>query len=227
MLVRVNAMERRRTCFPGNRLQDLQLPAKRKERDPSPDLFVSPAKSPIEPLALPAASESSPKKRAVGRSLPQQAELHRYDVQATHREHRSDIVRLEDPWNQYKPVLTEDQAGQVTVAHGRSSTRSVVAIRRLLGECRPDRIISCQHPNVVALKEAFHSEGAFYFVYEPTSVPLAAIQVMPGPHLRPFEIAAICKEVAMSRRILARLTRSRFCEVFDTYILSSKSRMER
>ena len=192
-------MERRRTRFPGDALQEIQLVPRSQASapTPSPDLFVPQSSPDSSKTVLESPTSPPPKRqrRAVGPALPKQVGTIEEPADSNGQESRYDIVRFHNPWDQYTGVLDEDQAGQATVSLQINTERTVVAIRRQVTKYHKGRVVSCKHQNIVSLIEAFYFDESFYFVYELMSVPLAALLHMPGPNLRPFEIATICKEV--------------------------------
>ena len=164
---------------------------------PSPNLFV-PQPSQIPSEAIPDSPISPPPKRqrqAVGPALPKQVHSSQEPTNPNNQEPLYDIVHFQSPWDQYTGIVNEDQAGDVTISLHINAERAVVAVRRQIIPYCKGRVVSCKHQNIVSLLEAFHFDESFYFVYESMSVPLAALLHMPGPNLRPFEIATICKEV--------------------------------
>ena len=189
--------------FPGGEPQELLTSTSRKRRAvspplSSPTLFVEtpPPIAPVPPVALSARPEIHG--QPIGPILPIKNYTQKQDSSRSFpgNEHVSfDSVALEPPFRRYKPILTEDQAGMITVAHSINSAFDVVAIRKRSVPYRKGSVLRCSQKNLVALKEAFYYEDCFYFVYEPMAVSLAALQCVPGDDFVAYEISAVAKEV--------------------------------
>jgi len=112
-----------------------------------------------------------------------------------------------DPWLVYHTVLTEDQAGSVTLAYRQEPAFPIVAIKERKKTvddpmCKLSRTF---HPNVVALQEVFLNQNTLYFMYECMVVSLTAIQASPCGSLAAYEIATICREVVFKRYVYDNL----------------------
>ena len=198
----MESTSRRRTVFPGNEAREyLSFTSQsRKRRAVSPPLFVpepSPPISPVPPIVPSKRREIH--RQSLGPLLPVKLEAkvdrsHLVD-NIEHDASNFDAVSQDSPWKTFRPVLTEDQAGPVTLAHQIESNFKIVAIRKRNAAYRKGLITRCSHKNLVALQEVFFRDDNFYFVYEPMAVSLAALQCVPGDKLLAYEIAAVSKEV--------------------------------
>lgn len=84
-----------------------------------------------------------------------------------------------------------DQAGPAKIA--RDDKHTLVALKALKSGIESIQLFEAE--NVVSLRDVFKNKGETYLVYEFMSVSLRQIQGTPrGLQIRPFEIAAICKE---------------------------------
>ena len=204
-------MEKRRTVFPGGEPRELLASTSRKRRAvspplSSPTLFVEtpPPIAPVPPVALSARREAH--RQPVGRLLPIKSNAQEQDSASvlSSQQVAFGSVALEPPFRRYKPVLTEDQAGMITVAHSINSAFDVVAIRKRNVPYRKGSVSRCSQKNLVALKEAFYYENCFYFAYEPMVVSLVALQCVPGDDFVAYEILAVAKEVCTLLLIATR-----------------------
>ena len=101
------------------------------------------------------------------------------------------------PWQKYHAIIRDDQAGEVTVAHGQKPEHPIIAVKQQ--KCQDGdaikRLCSSSHENIVSLYEAYHEGEAVFFVYECMDVSLAEIQSTSHGNLLSFQIAAVCREV--------------------------------
>ena len=101
------------------------------------------------------------------------------------------------PWQKYHAIIRDDQAGEVTVAHGQKPKHPIIAVKEQ--KCRDGdaikRLCSCSHENIISLYEAYHEGEAVFFIYECMDVSLAEIQSTSHGNLLSFQIAAVCREV--------------------------------
>ena len=209
-------MEKRITVFPGNETRDLFTFNSRKRRAVSPPAAKSPPlfladSPPVSPVPPPKRRETN--HPSLGPLLPVKSkgstERPHFVYDKEHDTSSFDAVSQESPWKRYRPVLTEDQAGPITLAHKVESSFTIVAIRERKGAYRKGVITRCSHKNLVALQEVFFHDDvdAFYFVYEPMAVSLAALHCVPGDKLLAYEIAAISKEVRSDMLLLSTFTK--------------------
>lgn len=183
-------MERRLTIFPGTsnphlirKRAEINLPALPTPPTLSPSISEIPVPTytrrsiphPKIPVNVSSASQSSFKRPKAERNFAQE----------------------KDPWLVYHTVLTEDQAGPVTLAYRQEPAFPIVAIkeRKKTVDDPMCRLYKTSHPNVVALQEVFLNQNTLYFMYESMVVSLAAIQASPCGNLAAYEIATVCKEV--------------------------------
>jgi Protein kinase domain len=103
------------------------------------------------------------------------------------------------PWREYFPILPEEQAGPVTVAHKICKDFTVHAIkeRRLDTLNQPSALFKITHPQLVHLRAAYTKHPLLYLVYESMEVSLEDIESCPHGPLKEFEIATICREVIL------------------------------
>jgi Protein kinase domain len=101
------------------------------------------------------------------------------------------------PWDQYFPILSDEQAGPVTVAHENCPAFPVYAVkeRTLNASDQSSRLLKIVHPQLVHLRAAYTKQSLMYLVYESMDVSLDDIQRCPYGPLKEFEIATICREV--------------------------------
>ena len=99
--------------------------------------------------------------------------------------------------SQFKPIITEDQAGDGTVAHRVDSKFPLVLLKKRArsGSETECPLTTTRHPNLVNLLAFFEHDDAINLVYECMQVSLSHIQVSPYSSFAEYELAAICKEV--------------------------------
>ena len=76
------------------------------------------------------------------------------------------IYRAGAPWQDYKAILTEDQAGEIILAQKSGPDHTLMAIKEIKAgqdEC-VKRLQNYFHPNLVSLVEVFLSDNAAYMV---------------------------------------------------------------
>ena len=110
---------------------------------------------------------------------------------------RGPVYHRSNPWESYYPILDENQAGRVTIAHKNDPKHPIVVIkqRACAEEARLKKIFRSDHKNVVLLIETYYYNQNLYFVYESMDVSLAEIQSTPYGIFEEFHIATVCKEV--------------------------------
>ncbi|EEH20211.1 serine/threonine protein kinase [Paracoccidioides brasiliensis Pb03] len=102
-----------------------------------------------------------------------------------------------NPWDQYQRSFNLPQAGHGILVHTKSVPfderifkQIEVKDKSFLSKLRP-----VSHRNIVTLHEAMYHEGRINVFYEVMDVSLAQIFRTPISALRPFEVAAFCKEI--------------------------------
>jgi hypothetical protein len=103
------------------------------------------------------------------------------------------LIRRESPWDTYRPVITYDGAGHVTIATRRSRPSRVVAIRqfpkedtrRLIG-----RFGQLEHKNVLSLLECYLDGDSIFLLVDDLALTLG--RIVAYPNLRPAEFELGC-----------------------------------
>jgi hypothetical protein len=103
------------------------------------------------------------------------------------------------PWDQYFPILPDQQAGPVTVVHENCPEFPVYVIkeRRLETADKPSRLLKISHPQIVRLHAAYTEKSILFLVYEAMDVSLEQIQRCPYGPFKEFEMATICREIIL------------------------------
>jgi hypothetical protein len=115
------------------------------------------------------------------------------------------LIRRESPWDTYRPVLTYDSAGHVTIATRRSRPSRVVAIRqfpkedtrRLIG-----RFGQPEHKNVLSMLECYLDGDSAFVLVDDLALTLG--HIVACQNLRPaeFELGCLMAQVGgLSKRI--------------------------
>ena len=107
-------------------------------------------------------------------------------------------VQKSTPWEKdFRPILSEDQAGYAVVAHRQSLNHPVVAIKEHPIEDLSSSpfLIECSHSNIVCFHEAYIDKNILFLSYEFMDVSLSHVQSAPCGKLASYQIAAIIKEV--------------------------------
>jgi hypothetical protein len=99
--------------------------------------------------------------------------------------------------SQFRPIITEDQAGDGIVAHRVDSKFPLVLLKKRAksGSEKEHPLTTTRHPNLVNLLAFFEHDHAINLVYECMQVSLSHIQVSPHSSFAEYVLAAICKEV--------------------------------
>jgi hypothetical protein len=97
--------------------------------------------------------------------------------------------------SQFKPIITENQAGDGTVAHRVDPQFPLVLLKKRAKSGPECLLTTTRHPNLVNLLAFFEHDDAINLVYECMLVSLSHIQVSPYSSFAEYELAAICKEV--------------------------------
>lgn len=112
------------------------------------------------------------------------------------------VVEADPFLEHFVPFLKINEAGPALLAYRNKEPTafSIVVIRtaKLPSESSKNvmgRLVNASHQNVVHLEAAYYHEQTFHLVYEPMDVSLSQVQSSPKIPSRPYEIAAICKEV--------------------------------
>ena len=107
------------------------------------------------------------------------------------------ILQNGNPWRTYYAILSEDQAGQVTVAYKNEIEHPMFAIKEHV--CKDSesvkQLVMCSHKNIVALYDAYLDNDSLYLIYECLQISLAEVQSTQYGDLATFQIAAVCREV--------------------------------
>ena len=183
-------MERRVTVFPGN-AQSFQM---RRTQTSSEESTVKPTVSPTAaPVTLPPVTSSHCS------DLPPRLPLkaHLSPAAGSTKNNIRDFWHRRDPREAYQSILTEDQAGLVTVAHRLQATLPIVVIKTFSNANfeHAKKLKRVLHPNIMSLVEVLSSPPTLHIVYEHMSLSLAAVQASPCRPFANYEIAAIVKEV--------------------------------
>ncbi|EDN05106.1 hypothetical protein I7I51_01979 [Histoplasma capsulatum] len=112
--------------------------------------------------------------------------------------HRPQLLKeVANPWDQYQQGFNLDQAGPGILVNAKNDSfdemiakRAEVDNQEWLSKLKP-----IAHKNIVKLCEALYHEGAIFLFYEVMDVSLADIFSTPYGILRPYQVAAFCKEI--------------------------------
>lgn len=129
--------------------------------------------------------------------LPITVNPHSIPLSQTSKRPATAFCENASPWQKYKILVTDDDAGPVTVAaHAHDLNLPAVAIKEREAAASVDlkRLIKVQHSNVVHLLAAFY-DTQLYLVYESTPASLLEVQSCCYGPLKELEMASICKEV--------------------------------
>ncbi|KAL9077891.1 MAG: hypothetical protein Q9157_003190 [Trypethelium eluteriae] len=127
------------------------------------------------------------------------------------------------PWDAYRQLLCEDQAGPATFACLKNPSFAVSVVkehRHSLSGALSLRSVS--HPNIVEIVEAFLKEDTIYLVYGVMTVSLREIKASPIGDLAEYELAAVCKEVLCGLQYIHSTLKLPHGNVDSSNILLSK-----
>ena len=111
------------------------------------------------------------------------------------------LAQVEEPRITYHEFLKLDQAGPAIICSGNTQDCSIVAIKRSKVKARNTTIkIPSVCSNVVDLVEVFDKGGETFMVYEQMDVSLRLVNSIPKLQWNEHEIAAVCREVRLTRR---------------------------
>jgi serine/threonine protein kinase len=121
------------------------------------------------------------------------------------------------PWKRYQQLTPCDQAGPAIIAYGKSVDFPIVTIkeRRIAESLDLKKLVKVQHDNIVNFIAAFH-ESSIWLVYECMNISLAQANCCSYGPLKEFEMAAICKEVCLTRA-LPITNIARFSKGYSTF----------
>ncbi|KAL9083483.1 MAG: hypothetical protein Q9165_008510 [Trypethelium subeluteriae] len=99
------------------------------------------------------------------------------------------------PWDAYRQLLREDQAGPATFACLKNPSFAVSVVKEHRYSSTAPVLRSVSHPNIVQITEAFLQQDTVYLIYNVMTVSLREIKASPVGDLEEYELAAVCKEV--------------------------------
>lgn len=157
-----------------------------------------PAKRPASPIT-PDTSERT------GSSAPK---LRRFPI----KQHGSKPLALirESPWQHFKAFHDILQGGPAQFVYSSKLVTGSFQIGVIQSEPidqalrRSLRLQAPSHQNIAPLVRAYLHEEKIYFVYEPLDVSLDDLRALPSP-LAPYELAAICSDVAQGLHYIHRV----------------------
>ena len=153
-----------------------------------------------EPFEVPASADrqqESPNRLKRRYQLPPRLPLDVDVPNVRHGKRPRDFCLEKSPWECYREILSENQAGPVVIAKGRSEDFPSVAIKHRQVSSHWDlrKLLKISHVNVVALLEAFVDDNQLFLIYDSVRVSLKKIHSSPyGPYSEQ-EISTICKGV--------------------------------
>lgn len=110
------------------------------------------------------------------------------------------ICHTRSPWDDYRKMFEDYEAGPVTIAHRQQPDHQIVAVKslKLDNSWVLDKLRYVDHRNVVALVKYYLWEDNLSLVYEVSRLSLADLVRCPYGPFDEHEIATICKGVCIS-----------------------------